>query len=598
MRNKVLSPPIRIALAYLIIGGLWILFSDNFIESLNLKESFHLPLQTYKGWFFVTVTALLLYFYIRKLFNLLRKENEELKITKSEFAKEKKLLKSITETSPIGIMVSDTNGKIFFANTFAENLLQLENDEITERTYNDPKWEITYFNGDYLPEDEMPFRKVMNTGKSFFGIEHKILLPDGSKIFLHVNASPIIEKSGDISGVVSTLVDVTENISSAQKLRESEELLENFFTSSMDGFYISLLDFPIRWDEKSNKDKLLDYIFSHERIVKVNDALVEQYNSKKEEMIGMVPIKSFKHDIEEGKRGWFNLYEKGQTRVVTEEMKMDGSTMWVEGTYKLLYDAKKYIRGHFGIQRDITNRVKFEKELIDARNKAEQSEKLKSEFLAQMSHEIRTPLNIVISSSEYIKNELYEKSDDDLRTLFYGIQSAGKRLIVTIDQILQMSEIQSSTYDFNPRNLDLMKDVVNQIVDQFKSLALSKGLEFDVENKLTESRIIADKDSVEQIIYNLIDNAIKYTSAGTVKVILENLSGKKSISVKDTGIGISDQFISKLFDPFTQEEQGYTRKYEGNGLGLALVKRYCELNNAEITVESKKGVGSTFKVVF
>ncbi len=530
--------------------------------------------------------------------NLLDRENKELSSTKDKLINEQKILKSISETSPIGILVSNKEGKIIFANTFVEKSLGLSKDEITERTYNDPRWDITYFNGDYFPEEDMPFRRVIESGKSVYDIEHKIVLPDGSYKLVKVNASPIVENSGETSGVVSTIFDVTASIEAEKKLKESEELLENFFASSMDGFYISLLDFPIRWDEKSDKEKLIDYIFEHERIVKVNQAFLKQYNAENEDMIGKVPIETFSHNIEEGKRGWFDLYEKGQTRVVTEEKKMDGTIMWVEGTYKLLRDERSYIRGHFGIQRDITNRINFEQELINARNKAEQSERLKSEFLAQMSHEIRTPLNIIISSSEFIKNELYDNVDDDLRTLFYGIQSSGKRLIVTIDQILKMSEIQTSTYDHNPRSFDLVNEVIENIVLPFKNLAISKGIDFTINNNLTESRMLADKDAVEQIIYNLIDNAIKYTLEGSVQVDLENQGKKKIVSVRDTGIGISKEFLSKIFEPFSQEEQGYTRKFEGNGLGLSLVKKYCDLNNADILVESKKGKGSVFKVIF
>jgi signal transduction histidine kinase len=109
----------------------------------------------------------------------------------------------------------------------------------------------------------------------------------------------------------------------------------------------------------------------------------------------------------------------------------------------------------------------------------------------------------------------------------------------------------------------------------------------------------ADEYSVNQIFDNLINNAVKYTKEGEVKVKVDSFqNGQVVVDVSDTGIGISEEFLPNLFQPFIQEEQGYTRKYEGNGLGLALVKRYCDMNNAEIQVFSRKGEGTTFRVIF
>jgi signal transduction histidine kinase len=111
--------------------------------------------------------------------------------------------------------------------------------------------------------------------------------------------------------------------------------------------------------------------------------------------------------------------------------------------------------------------------------------------------------------------------------------------------------------------------------------------------------VLSDEYSITQIFANLIDNAIKYTKKGKVEILLEkNKTGNITVEVKDTGIGINKEFLPRIFEPFTQEEQGYTRSFEGNGLGLALVKRYCELNNIIIEVDSVKNEGSTFRIIF
>ncbi|MFA8342462.1 MAG: PAS domain S-box protein [Rhodothermaceae bacterium] len=251
------------------------------------------------------------------------------------------------------------------------------------------------------------------------------------------------------------------------------------------------------------------------------------------------------------------------------------------------------------VKEDITERKLMETEIIEAKEKAENSEKLKSEFLAQMSHEIRSPINVVLSFSNLIRSELEGKLSEELSESFLTLDNAGRRIIRTIDLILNMSEIQTDSYDYIPRNINLNKDIIAQLYDEYKHLASEKGLDLFVNYKTGNSELVADEYSLTQVFANLIDNAITYTEKGKVDINVErNNNGHLQVEICDTGIGISEQYIPNLFKPFTQEEQGYTRKYEGNGLGLALVQNYCELNNADIIVESQKDKGSKFTVAF
>ena len=161
-----------------------------------------------------------------------------------------------------------------------------------------------------------------------------------------------------------------------------------------------------------------------------------------------------------------------------------------------------------------------------------------------------------------------------------------------------MSEIQTGTYDFIPKKIDLFDDIIQKLYYEFKPVAKSKNLEFKINQP--EEHFILKKDSysIEQIFSNLIDNAIKFTEKGVIEISINENSGNLIVEIIDSGIGISKEYFKDLFEPFSQEEHGYTRKYEGNGLGLALVKKYCDMNDASIFVESKKGVGTTFKVIF
>ncbi|NWF89793.1 MAG: PAS domain S-box protein [Ignavibacteriaceae bacterium] len=246
---------------------------------------------------------------------------------------------------------------------------------------------------------------------------------------------------------------------------------------------------------------------------------------------------------------------------------------------------------------DITERKSVERELIFAKEKAEESDRLKSAFLAQMSHEIRTPLNVILTAMSIIQDEL-NNTDEDSKEIIDSVSSAGKRLQRTIDLILNISAVQSGSYAHQFVSLDLDKELTG-LLSEFKTIANEKGLSISYTNKTKNGEIKADHYSVVQIFQNLIDNAIKYTLKGSIDIYLEELSKDRlQVIIKDTGIGISKDYIGNLFSPFSQEDVGHKREFEGNGLGLALVKKYVEINDAEITVDSVKDKGSTFTVVF
>jgi signal transduction histidine kinase len=161
-----------------------------------------------------------------------------------------------------------------------------------------------------------------------------------------------------------------------------------------------------------------------------------------------------------------------------------------------------------------------------------------------------------------------------------------------------MSAVQTGNYEvcLTEVNID---EAIRLIIREFSVLSKRKNILLKLENNSNRMIVLADGYTITQIFTNLLDNAVKFTNTGGISVkIFDSTEGKLTVEVRDTGIGISKEFLPNLFKPFLQEEMGYTRRYEGNGLGLALVKKYCELNNAEIKVKSEKGKGSTFTIAF
>jgi signal transduction histidine kinase len=161
-----------------------------------------------------------------------------------------------------------------------------------------------------------------------------------------------------------------------------------------------------------------------------------------------------------------------------------------------------------------------------------------------------------------------------------------------------MSEIQLGIYESDPKEFDVYNDVMQKLIMSYQKKAEEKGLEFKVVNKTSETKIIADEYSVEEIFANLLDNAIKFTESGLIELKISYANYDRiQVEVVDTGIGIDRNYIKHLYEPFTQELHGYSRKYEGNGLGLSVVKKFCDLNNATIQVDTEKNAGTTFRVV-
>ena len=144
-------------------------------------------------------------------------------------------------------------------------------------------------------------------------------------------------------------------------------LLEAFFERSQDGFFFMMIDQPIEWGPGVDKDAVLDYVFAHQRMTKVNPAMAAQFRAAPAELIGMTPSDFFRHDLAAGRRGWRRLFDAGHTHSITNERRLDGSAMWVEGDYMCFYDAAGRITGHFGIQRDVTDRTLAAEELEQSR---------------------------------------------------------------------------------------------------------------------------------------------------------------------------------------------------------------------------------------
>ena len=234
-----------------------------------------------------------------------------------------------------------------------------------------------------------------------------------------------------------------------------------------------------------------------------------------------------------------------------------------------------------------------------AKIQAENADKLKSIFIAQMSHEIRTPINTMLSMSSLLEFETANSLDEEQKSYFGLISRSGNRITRTIDLLINLSEIQAGTYEPVIKRYYLYSDILSGLLIEYKNRAKDKNINLVVNFNTKDSQLYCDSYTVEQIFRQILDNAIIFTEKGGISItVFKNEDLKLIVEIEDTGIGISEEYLKKIFTPFTQEEMGYTRKFDGNGIGLSLVKNYCDLNKAEIQVESEKGIGTVLRVIF
>lgn len=238
-------------------------------------------------------------------------------------------------------------------------------------------------------------------------------------------------------------------------------------------------------------------------------------------------------------------------------------------------------------------------ELELAKQEAQKFEKLKNHFLLQMSHEIRTPFNIILGSTQLLRSNRKELDLDETSKLFDMLEKGSQRIIRTVDEIMEMAKIESGSYEVQKENINLESDILQPILNTYTKIAHEKGLELVYENVSDGCEINCDKFMTYQIFQEIIDNAIKFTLSGKVCVkLFTDVSKKITVNISDTGVGISEEYLQNIFKPFSQEDTGYSRKFEGNGLALALVKKYADINEILIDVTSKKKVGSSFTLQF
>ncbi len=499
---------------------------------------------------------------------LLKQENRE----KAGFLSES-LLNEILDILPAPVYYTNREGTYLGCNIAFTEYSGLSKEDITGKKASEiiPEENIELFSS----KDDLLLKNGIN---QIF--ETSLRYADGTDHQVVIFQRVFHEDDNNISGIVGVILDITERKSVEKALVQSEERFRELVENATIGIYRT---------SPSGKFKM------------ANLALLNLFGYDSLQELKNIDI-SREGYVNPGDRETFILTLNEVGRIYGFESKWKkktGEIIFIRESARAVRDKRGKLRYYEGVIEDITEKKDVEFELIEARKKAEESDKLKSEFLAQVSHEIRTPLNAILSFLELVRLELDEKNDKELLESFAVIDSSGRRLTRTVDMILNMAQLQAGTYQPTFEKFDLYYFVLLTMTQRYYNRAKNKGLELELVKKCDMCEINADIYSVQQIFRHLIDNAIKFTEKGSVLIeVSKNSSGNIVTSVSDTGIGIGDEYLPFLFETFSQEDKGLSRRFDGNGLGLALVKKYCDLNNAVLEINSEKGKGSFFRITF
>lgn len=274
--------------------------------------------------------------------------------------------------------------------------------------------------------------------------------------------------------------------------------------------------------------------------------------------------------------------------------KKSGELYWERALISPIKDENGKVFRIIGIKEDITERKKMLEELVQVKDKAAQSDRLKTAFLANISHEIRTPMNGIIGFAELLKrpNLSLEKQLEFVAI----IEQSSKRMLGILNNIIELSKIEAGIINIELNEVNV-NNILEELKDHFKKEAEEKNLFFECIKGLNDDDaiIINDYNKLQQILTNLIQNAIKFTHKGGIKVGYRLEGNYMHFYVEDTGIGIPEEYHQIIFDRFRQVQEGTARQYEGAGIGLAIAKAFVDLLKGNIWVESSRDtIGATF----
>ncbi len=484
---------------------------------------------------------------------------------------------TLVDNLPVGVAMIDRNYNILAINRKMSTMFPACNISVSQKCYDNF---VTNPNG--FPCFECFLENIIKS-KMPVSFERYLLI-NGKNYYYQITTAPVINANNQVDYVIEMIEDITHRKEMELAIRESEEKFRLLTEFSSDVTWILNL-------------KTMRFTYVSPSIMQLRGISVEE--ALEESLEDSMTAESFAYvnnRIKESLDLFFRDPEKINYHFdEIQQICKDGRIIWIETSTRFRYNEDHDVE-IIGVSRNIDARKQYEKELFEAKEYAVSASKAKSDFLTNISHEIRTPLNGIIGFSELL--EKIARDDQVIEYTAY-IKQSGYSLLNIINDILDFSKIENEKKEITLTRVKL-QDLVQKVEDNIKIEIEEKPINviMTIDKRLPDF-MITDQKRLLRIIQKLTDNAVKFTETGNVEFVLdfEQVNKTKGIfhfHVKDTGIGIKQENIKSLFDPFIQADNSTTRRYGGTGLGLSIACRLLNQLDSELKVMSEPGIGSDF----
>ncbi|MFW5961534.1 MAG: response regulator [bacterium] len=502
-------------------------------------------------------------------------ERKKLEEEKKELSRRYKLA---TSAAQIGVWKLDLKNDELIWDEYMKKIYEIKNDE----GYSYESWvEHIYYKD--REESSRKFKDAVKN-KKIFDDEFRIKTGSGRFKYIKAFGKPVLDDRGEADEVIGVNYDITER-------KKYEKRFKKIFDESL--FGLALIDPETAKAVEFNNTVCEMLGYSREEFAELR---ISDYEAAEDETI----IRSKLERIKAGEKLKFETKHcKKDGTIIDVLIKASVIDLDGKGLIQIVYvDISEKVEALNKLE-EYSKELKLKNiELEQARDKAQEASRAKSEFLSTMSHEIRTPMNSIIGMAELLQDTDMSEQQKKYVNIF---QDAGESLLTLINDILDLSKIEAGKVEIEEKKFNLVNTIEN-IAEMISVRAYKKGLEMPlrISSEVPEC-VIGDPDRLRQILINLLGNAVKFTESGQVFLdvrIGNNYSAgaKKKVifAVKDTGIGIAEEKQKQIFNSFTQADASSTRKYGGTGLGLTISKQLVELMGGEIWLKSSPDLGSTF----
>ena len=415
--------------------------------------------------------------------------------------------------------------------------------------------------------------KTTKTGIPY-ELELRTVRKDNSNGWMWVRGEAMQDKNGKIISLWGAVQDISERKQLEVELSKNKDLLNNTGKmAKVGGWEIDFLGNTLAWTEETFRIHEL----SPENQPDVADA-INFYHPDDRDLVASKVEKSITDGVP------FDF----EARLITKK----GKQIWVRASGNVVIKNGKNV-GLMGSIQDISQRKQGEIELLNAKERAEENDRLKSAFLANMSHEIRTPMNGILGFADLLKKP--KLSGDEQDKYISVIKRSGQRLLNTVNDLVDISKIEAGQMKVSISEIDI-NNLSDQVLTFFSDETAKKEIQLTFTTSLPDNKaiLLSDKEKIYSVLTNLIKNSIKYTQKGSIEFGYNKVGTKIEFFVKDTGIGIPKDKLEIIFDRFIRNEPYNEKVVEGSGLGLSISKAYVQMLGGKIWAESEEGVGSQF----